>query len=203
MGAEKRSVVEREEDPFHIEESALEAEKYIIYRQTSQSALYNMERDFTKEEQKEATETVEEVNARGELFTIREETSYDDLDAIFQKIYERDVEEFKSLDNVKEENDIEEMKPVFSKPFIPSRPITPRTPLITTPRNISTNLEETETGLESHTHGEEVEEVEEIVPFFSKPFSPDAVKKWNVMISKKQPFPVQCQDLESSNSRQL
>merc|ERR1712126_382227 len=40
-----------EDDPFHIDESAMEAEKYIIYRQTSQSVLYNMERDDTVEEQ--------------------------------------------------------------------------------------------------------------------------------------------------------
>merc|ERR1711962_1593207 len=123
-----------EEDPFHIDESAMEAEKYIIYRQTSQSVLYNMERDDTVEEQEVIQgEKVEEDKDRGELFTIREETSYDDLDTIFQKIYERDIDEFNSLDDIKEEKDIEEMKPVFSKPFIPSRPNTPRTPVINSP----------------------------------------------------------------------
>merc|ERR1712098_697444 len=60
------------EDPFHIDESAMEAEKYIIYRQTSQSVLYNMERDDTLEEQEVVKEdTVEETTDRGELFTIR------------------------------------------------------------------------------------------------------------------------------------
>merc|ERR1712240_168929 len=123
-----------DEDPFHIDESAMEAEKYIIYRQTSQSVLYNMERDDTLEEQEVVKEdTVEETTDHGELFTIREETSYDDLDAVFQKIYERDIYEFNSLDDIKEDKDIEEMKPVFSKPFIPSKPNTPRTPVINKP----------------------------------------------------------------------
>merc|ERR1712243_452404 len=187
------------------DESAMEAEKYIIYRQTSQSVLYNMERDDTVEEQEVVKEdTVEETTDRVELFTIREETSYDDLDAVFQKIYERDIYEFNSLDDIKEENDIEEMKPVFSKPFIPSRPITPKTPVIKkpvintpvintpisprTPVNIPITVENTQNILKSES---EVEEVEDIIPFFSKPFSPDAVKKWNVMISKKQSIPVE------------
>ena len=190
------------DDPFHIDESAMEAEKYIIYRQTSQSAIYNMERDFTKEELKAVGEAMEEATARGELFTIREETSYDDLDAIFQKIYERDSEDDHSMENTKEVNDIEEMKPVYSKPFIPSRPITPRTPLISTAGNILTTMEETENVMKTQSDIEEVEEVGEIIPFFSKPFSPDAVKKWNVMISKKQSFPARY-DQESSNSRHL
>merc|ERR1712115_629686 len=150
----------------------------------------------------------EEDKDRGELFTIREETSYDDLDTIFQKIYERDIDEFNSLDDIKEGKDIEEMKPVFSKPFIPSRPNTPRTPVIkttiintpvintpviitpvintpviNTPVNISTTLKKTQNILKSQSEVEEVEEVGDIIPFFSKPFSPDAVKKWNVMIS--------------------
>merc|ERR1712240_316152 len=196
-----------DEDPFHIDESAMEAEKYIIYRQTSQSVLYNMERDDTVEEQEVIQEEkVEEDKDRGELFTIREETSYDDLDTIFQKIYERDIDEFNSLDDIKEVKDIEEMKPVFSKPFIPSRPNTPRTPLINinkpvintpvintpissrTPVNIPITVENTQNILKTES---EVEEVEDIIPFFSKPFSPDAVKKWNVMISKKQSIPVE------------
>merc|ERR1711962_1636481 len=181
-----------EEDPFHIDESAMEAEKYIIYRQTSQSVLYNMERDDTVEEQEVIQgEKVEEDKDRGELFTIREETSYDDLDTIFQKIYERDIDEFNSLDDIKEGKDFEEMKPVFSKPFIPSRPNTPRTPvinkpvikttIINTPVNISATSKKTQNVLKSQTEVEEVEEVADIIPFFSKPFSPDAVKKWNVM----------------------
>merc|ERR1712098_503964 len=124
----------------------------------------------------------------------------------FQKIYERDIDEFNSLDDIEEGKDIEEMKPVFSKPFIPSRPNTPRTPVINTPVikttiintpvintpvintpvNISTTLKETQNVLKSQSEVEEVEEVGDIIPFFSKPFSPDAVKKWNVMISKQQ-----------------
>merc|ERR1711962_1307430 len=175
-----------EEDPFHIDESAMEAEKYIIYRQTSQSVLYNMERDDTVEEQEVIQgEKVEEDKDRGELFTIREETSYDYLDTIFQKIYERDIDEFNSLDDVKEGKDIEEMKPVFSKPFIPSRPNTPRTPVINTPVintpvinthvNISAASKRTQNVLKLQTEVEEVEEVADIIPFFSKPFSPDAV----------------------------
>merc|ERR1711962_188936 len=212
-----------EEDPFHIDESAMEAEKYIIYRQTSQSVLYNMERDDTVEEQEVIQgEKVEEDKDRGELFTIREETSYDDLDTIFQKIYERDIDEFNSLDDIKEGKDFEEMKPVFSKPFIPSRPNTPRTPVINTPVikttiintpvintpvintpvNISATSKKTQNVLKSQTEVEEVEEVGEIIPFFSKPFSPDAVKKWNVMISKQQSSTAGF-DQESHNSRHL
>merc|ERR1712240_852902 len=195
-----------DEDPFHIDESAMEAEKYIIYRQTSQSVLHNMERDDTLEEQEVVKEdTVEETTDHGEPFTIREETSYDDLDAVFQKIYERGIDEFNILDDIKEENDIEEMKPVFSKPFIPSRPITPKTPVINTPIsprtpvNIPITVENTQNILKSKS---EVEEVEDIIPFFSKPFSPDAVKKWNVMISKKQSIPVEF-DQEFHKSRHL
>merc|ERR1711962_1908053 len=202
-----------DEDPFHIDESAMEGEKYIIYRQTSQSVLSNMERDDTVEEQEVIQgEKVEEDKDRGELFTIREETSYDDLDTIFQKIYERDIDEFNSLDDVKEGKDIEEMKPVFSKPFIPSRPNTPRTPVINTPVintpvinthvNISATSKKTQNVLKSQTEVEEVEEVGEIIPFFSKPFSPDAVKKWNVMISKQQSSTAGF-DQESHNSRHL
>merc|ERR1711962_203506 len=197
-----------DEDPFHIDESAMEGEKYIIYRQTSQSVLYNMERDDTVEEQEVIQgEKVEEDKDRGELFTIREETSYDYLDTIFQKIYERDIDEFNSLDDVKEGKDIEEMKPVFSKPFIPSRPNTPRTPVINTPVintpvNISATSKKTQNVLKSQTEVEEVEEVADIIPFFSKPFSPDAVKKWNVMISKQQSSTAGF-DQESHNSRHL
>merc|ERR1712243_528585 len=191
-------MVVSEEDPFHIDESAMEAEKYIIYRQTSQSVLYNMERDDTVEKQEVIQgDKVEEDKDCGELFTIREETSYDDLDTIFQKIYERDIDEFNSLDDIKEEKDIEEMKPVFSKPFIPNRPNTPSTPV-----NISTTSKKTQNVLKSQTEVEEVEEVGDIIPFFSKPFSPDAVKKWNVMISKQQSS-TDGFDQESHNSRHL
>merc|ERR1711962_774044 len=128
------------------------------------------------------------------------------------KIYERDIDEFNSLDDIKEGKDIEEMKPIFSKPFIPSRPNTPRTPaintpvintpVINTPVNISTTLKKTQNVLKSATEVEEVEEVGEIIPFFSKPFSPDAVKKWNVMISKQQSSTAGF-DQESHNSRHL
>merc|ERR1712126_349015 len=107
------------------------------------------------------------------------------------------------------------MKPVFSKPFIPSRPNTPRTPLINKPVNnkpvintpissrtsvnIPITVENTQNILKTES---EVEEVEDIIPFFSKPFSPDAVKKWNVMISKKQSIPVEF-DQEFHKSRYL
>merc|ERR1712243_92836 len=133
------------------------------------------ERDDTLEEQEVVKEdAMEETTDRGELFTIREETSYDDLDAVFQKIYERDIDEFNSLDDIKEENDIEEMKPVFSKPFIPSRPITPKTPVIKkpvintpvintpisprTPVNIPITVENTQNILKSESEVEEVED---------------------------------------------
>merc|ERR1712089_969 len=113
-------------------------------------------------------------------------------------------------------------KPVFSKPFIPSRPNTLRspvintpvikttiintpvinTPVINTPVNISATLKKTQNVLKSQTEVEEVEEVGDIIPFFSKHFSPDAVKKWNVMISKQQSSTAG-HDQESHNSRHL
>jgi len=171
------------------EEDTEEGNHYIICRETSQSTLYDMEQDLVyKEETVEGNNISNNVNIEnGESFVVK-----DDIDAQFEALFS-DSEESNDGEAVEpiqkmpiEIQNIEEVelqKPVFSKTFKPKTAM------------MFAKIEKPENPVK-------YQDDSEVHSFFSKPFSPDAVQKWNEKIKMNQPYPVNGVQ-EHYGSRQL
>jgi len=171
-----------------------DARHYIICTQSSQCGLYNMVQDLTceessqikhKEEVHDFTVIGEMVN--GELFTIQEETSRDEFDALFEALLDtsesEDDKDGYISNHVKNREDVELQKPVFSKTFTKS------------PVHMWAKIEERNNDVMK------IDERREVHSFFSKPFSPEAVQTWKEGILNNNSFPANL--VEQKGSRQL
>jgi Mg2+/Co2+ transporter CorC len=153
-----------------------------------------MEQDLVYQEDTiEGTNISNNVHIENEeSFSVKADTSRDDIDAQFEALFSDSeestdgdaVEQIQKLPiHIQKIEEVELQKPVFSKTFKPKTVM------------MFAKMEKPENPMQNQDDGE-------VHSFFSKPFSPDAVQKWNEGIRRKQSFKVNCVE-EHYGSRQL